>query len=77
MGNKIVSIDIENNATEILMTLPQGGGGRGLTYNYDNHSLILTHMLDDDGDFGNGYSPKLIASVDLNTNTYSVLVSND
>lgn len=68
IGNNIKTLNIESGLTTSLVNVSnQTGGGKGLTYDYDNHRLILAS--------GGNYNSNeiIIGAVDLASNAYTEL----
>ncbi|WP_293015557.1 BspA family leucine-rich repeat surface protein [Mongoliibacter sp.] len=70
IDDNIKTLDLATGITTTLVAVTQGGGGKGLTYDYDNHRLILAS--------GGARGSKIsIGAVDLATGTYIVLAEVD
>ena len=68
--NNIRTLDLTTGVTSTLVDVSQGGDGKGLTYDYDNHRLILASKEDESSKIS-------IGAVDLVTNTHVELTKVD
>jgi hypothetical protein len=63
IGNNIHVLDLQNGTSTVFVSVTQAGGGKGLTYDYDTHNLILASG-------GNSESQFIIGKVDIDTGQY-------